>query len=268
MRSFTIPCLMAAALVAMQAVPVQADWIVLDWTAYNDFAGDLATGNVTNISGEWGDDENAPRPGATVPSGELVKYADGTSTGATLTIGKGGSLGLDRWGYSGINTTPTGGDAFDYFPAGTVGTGFAMNGTVGQYGILTITGLDPSARYDVTLFANRTGASDRINYFTISDVDTFVNSSSVGTTIDTYSMANDTTSFDAGANSATGRVARYTGISTGSAGDLVITVKANNYVHLAAMRIDAWVVPEPSTIALLSTGLLGLLCCGWRRRRY
>jgi ABC-type amino acid transport substrate-binding protein len=33
------------------------------------------------------------------------------------------------------------------------------------------------------------------------------------------------------------------------------------------MGLSASIVPEPGTLALLVTGLLGLLCYAWRRRR-
>jgi hypothetical protein len=39
---------------------------------------------------------------------------------------------------------------------------------------------------------------------------------------------------------------------------------AHQTLHL---QLDGTVVPEPSTLVLLTVGLLGLLCCGWRRCR-
>ena len=49
------------------------------WSAYNDLAGNLYTGNVTNISGPGND-----RPaGSLSPAGTLVNYFDNSSTGIT-----------------------------------------------------------------------------------------------------------------------------------------------------------------------------------------
>jgi hypothetical protein len=48
-----------------------------------------------------------------------------------------------------------------------------------------------------------------------------------------------------------------------SSEDVIIT---GSY-HLGQVVIDTQCVPEPSTIALLSMGILGLLAVGWRQRR-
>jgi hypothetical protein len=32
-------------------------------------------------------------------------------------------------------------------------------------------------------------------------------------------------------------------------------------------QVDIWKVPEPSTLVLLATGMMGLLCYGWRKRK-
>jgi hypothetical protein len=34
-----------------------------------------------------------------------------------------------------------------------------------------------------------------------------------------------------------------------------------------AMRLDVWKVPEPSTLVLLASGLIGLVCYAWRKRK-
>lgn len=37
--------------------------------------------------------------------------------------------------------------------------------------------------------------------------------------------------------------------------------------YIANMTIESFSVPEPGTIMLLATSLIGLLCCSWRKRK-
>ena len=265
MRRFAFPCLLAAMFVVTLGNSARAGYI---WTAFNDFAGNLSTGNVSNISGPI--QGMAPRTGATVPVGTLVKYADGSSTGVTLTIG--GTV--DSWLNNTFDTNPTGGDALTYFPeAYTINTDGTTSGSAkNQYITLALTGLNASGVYNLTLFSNRGSATGqtRLQDFVISDVQSFTNSSSIGSTISTVSMANDKTTIQAIDNTSVGRVARYTNIVAGSDGDLAMTLTcsiSDDYMHLNAMRLDLVSIPEPSAFVLVGTGLLGLLAYAWRKRK-
>ncbi len=183
------------------------------WTAYNDLAGNLSSGNVTNISGPGND-----RPaGSLSPSGTLVKYADNSSTGVTLTIS--GTSGT--WIFAPSLGHPTAGDAFDLFD------GYLdANGMTDFIGPITFefTGLDPDATYDIAFYSCRcAGSGERPNKFIISDVEAFTNSSSTGTEITTTTLLNDSTTVNL-LTPGSGYVARFTGITVGADGDMQIEI--------------------------------------------
>jgi hypothetical protein len=54
--------------------------------------------------------------------------------------------------------------------------------------------------------------------------------------------------------------------TTGSDGQPGVTGTGGGYVGLSAVRFES-VVPEPSTLALLAAGLVGLLAYAWRKRK-
>jgi len=147
------------------------------WSAYNDFAwatGQLNT-NITRYTSPSG-----THTGLT-SSGPLVKFSDGSTTGITLTI-TGGTYTTSQWG--GDSVDPDNGDAFYYFNNKVSGEGSIHYNTSNTNPlVLTLTGLDPAKLYELVFYADRGDYGwERASLATISDVDHFVNESSVGTT--------------------------------------------------------------------------------------
>ena len=208
------------------------------YVAYNDFGGGLSGGNVTNISGLG---NNRPA-GSDSPSGTLVQFSDGFSTGVTLTIS--GSSG--NWNYKPLEGAPMSGDAASLF------NGFVnANGMTDFEGVVTLefSGMDPNRDYDVALYASR-GDYDlqttRQHSFTISGVDAFANVSSDGATIATSETENDTASYDVtrNSNAATGYVARFTAVRPGANGEFQIVITSENFIEINAMRFEMLTRPK------------------------
>jgi len=200
------------------------------WRAYNDLAwfSGQATNNITTLTRNQ--------------SGSLVDYDTGDTLAATLTIDSGGSGPYTQ------GTNATGGDAKEIFDGIVDCAGHISYGTNLTF---TFSGLDQHRRYEVVLFGNRNepAYTDRLTKFIISNVDTFVNDSSIGANIQTTSVTNDSTMITNGWNTANGFVARYTYVDPGTNGQIVITVADGGstnppkfYSNALMLRpIDAWV---------------------------
>jgi hypothetical protein len=76
-------------------------------------------------------------------------------------------------------------------------------------------------------------------------------------------MVNATFSMTAGGGMASG----YWTSGTHKAGAMMVSSTAPSYVDNVEVFETTSSIPEPSTLALLGAGLLGLLCYAWRRRK-
>ncbi|MBN1675890.1 MAG: chitobiase/beta-hexosaminidase C-terminal domain-containing protein [Kiritimatiellae bacterium] len=201
------------------------------FAAYNDLAwtADQTSTNITTYT--------------RAESGLLVDYNTGTNTAVTLTVNDGGG---GPYFEQGTNAAPAT-DAYAVFDgivdcAGLVSYGSNL--------VLTFTGLDPSLTYELVLFGNRHSASytDRTTQMTISDVDSWENTSTPGTEIYTTTAANDTTRIVNGYNTVNGYVARFSSIDPGTDGDMCVTVgDSDSKFYLNALKLSASV--QISTVA-------------------
>jgi len=226
-----------------------------NWTAYNDlaaFSNTTPDGNFTFITTDSGGVTGLPS------SGELVKFADGTGTGVTLTVTGGsfnGSSHVDTY------TGPALGEAATIFTgiAGLdVGANFDATGTISYQDaappagdlVLTFDGMDPNKVYSLVFFGHRDNyAWDRAALATISDVDAFTNESSVATDNPTGTGG---TLFDGPSDPSTrlpsdndnGYVARFTGINAGTDGTMLLTISYDGTVPYRGKYANAIMLEE------------------------
>ncbi|MBN1670856.1 MAG: fibronectin type III domain-containing protein, partial [Kiritimatiellae bacterium] len=220
------------------------------WTAYNDlgwFAGQISTRITTFTTTDV-------TPGG-VCSGQLVDYASGQTLAATLSVTGGGDVLLQG------NAVLGGTDAASVF-AGRVDTaGLVSYGD--QDLVLRFENLDPGLRYEVVVYSDRgkpayEGATARLHRSQLTGALSFQNAGTAGTTLSSTSTANDTTTYNAGYNTAHGYVARYRDIDPGGNGAFSITLvqdAANacytyaNAVRIRVMRSMAETLAETDTDA-------------------
>jgi len=216
-RAIRAACVVGALLAL--ATGAQAGWI-----AYNDFAGTAAANN-SKITANSG-----------TVTGDLLNIDDGTDTGANLTLTYDAGHTGGEYATTG-SLSVAGTDAYDTFSgyANAVGILDMANNRLAL--TLTLSGLNPGARYEVALFTNRSGLGGRIATATISDVSSFANASTTGATISTTTLPNDTTGISVD-NYTTGYVHRYTDISPGADGDIAIALTNNAGANWNLMRIE------------------------------
>jgi hypothetical protein len=185
------------------------------WVAYNDCvheAGQFIADNVTT----YAIGRTNPHP----ESGELIRVADGGSTGVTATFVEFKTAGSLNWAKDAA-TFDEGSDAAELFgeyvdPSGNISYGDAP----GWYLDLIIEGLDPDGSYTFAGTVNRNGGADyedRISNWRIMSADFFTYASSE----DAHKVAEDTVEFSTGVN-AEGLVAKWTNIDPGDDGEIVI----------------------------------------------
>ena len=189
------------------------------WTAYNDCAvgtGESTT-NITTYS------VSSPT------SGLLKNYATGADTTVTAAFTISG--GPTKVTGNGAECN-SGTDAYTTFngKAGMVGV-INYGSTTGWYVDVTFTGLNTAKTYTFATSANRNNSSysNRISKFTISDVASATNASTSGVTV----INNESVSFCTGDNTASGYVARWTGIQPGADGDFTVRAESGGTVNEA-----------------------------------
>jgi len=205
-----------------------------EFTAYNDLgwitgqtAGNITTWTTTNSFA------GGARCGA------LVDYYTGEARGAALTVQGGGGM------HESQGTDPAAGTQADAVFGGKID----CQGLIG-YGdqdlTLTLSGLDPSLRYELAVYCDRnyvgyTGPDARHHRGTLSGAGSFVNASTPGVTILTDATQDDTTFYNAGYNAGAGYVTRYTAIDPGADGEIVLTIARDTdqkyYTYANALMI-------------------------------
>jgi hypothetical protein len=197
-------------------------------------------------------------------TGALLNYNNVTITNLSIanaidSTGAGTGIGLTASGFnpgSNLNgTTAPVAPANMFDPQATRDNLFGHTANFNQpaplpLGVLTLTGLNPTATYDFTFFGSRTGVSD--NRETKYDV--------LGTGFALLDTANNTAN-----------VAAVLGATSDAFGNLTVNVtkgpnnnNSSGFFYLGAMQIVA--VPEPSSMALAVLGGFGLMIAGRRLR--
>jgi hypothetical protein len=241
--------------------------------AYNDLASTPAnTGsNAANVTTYGGGVSTSASAG----SGLLLDFTTGLSTGVTLTLTKPNSSGAFPFEDGNANVAFSGGDAFSIFSPGgstivdTRGTVNFNGGSVNASLVMTFTGLSPSMTYSVVVAGNRGNNTTRNTLYTLSGVDAYQNTSSLGATFS--GLTDLTTSFNTGTNTANGYVARWTGIDAGADGSFVVTASAGPggafwYANAVQLIGTPSAIPEPASASAL-LGLGAVAFAGLRRRR-
>jgi hypothetical protein len=182
------------------------------FTAYNDCSSSTnSPANTTQYRGN----------GTT--SGQLKDFTAGTNLPVALAI----TANAVTYDGSGGPMPNVGTDAYDTFNGKVVfddvvwytaaSNGFWMDAT--------FTGLDPAKEYEFATSVNRGGSGtdygNRFSKFTISDIDSATNASTLGVTVNSATSV----TFCSGSNSVNGYVARWTRIKCGSDGDFKVRVE-------------------------------------------
>ncbi len=114
----------------------------------------------------------------------------------------------------------------------------------------TIDGLLPGNSYDLYLYATNSHYSSQTTTFTVGTTQTVTNS---GTAFSGFVFGRNYTLFSGVAADAGGTISGSISAATGGA--------------FNGFQVVGEMIPEPSTIVLLATGLIGLLCYAWRKRK-
>ncbi|MBN1673364.1 MAG: fibronectin type III domain-containing protein, partial [Kiritimatiellae bacterium] len=191
-----------------------------DFTAYNDLAW-FAGQPSANITTYTTTNEAAGR----VRSGLLLDYASGRRTDVRLTVD--GGLGVFDQGLHPASGT----DAHGVFGGKLDAAGTVSYGTEDL--TLTFSGLEPTRRYELVLYADRNGAgyvgdNARGHYGTLTEAASFENASTPGTckVVDVANhQPDDTTLYNAGYNNTAGYVTRFRSIEPGADGTIVLRLK-------------------------------------------
>lgn len=244
--------------VSIAVILLSAGWACANFVAYNDCVFDAAKGQTISPNAtRYNIGNNSPGPS----SGLLKDIATGANTSVTATLSQTGNPvwqpGDDPspWTTGGSNCNP-GTDADNTFGGIVDVKGVTYYGSSSGWSVtLTLSGLDPTKTYTFATTANRNNASytTRFSRFSISGADSFVNTSTAGTSI---SNAGASTAFNTGDNTANGYVARWTQISPGLDGQIQFTAIPDgaDYKAYAFSVFQVIEVPEPTALAMLALG--------------
>ena len=199
------------------------------FVAYNDLSwadGQLAA-KITQITTDSG--------AAATNTGLLVNYFSGAETAIRLTVTGGAWNGA---GHASLGTNARAGtDAARVFEGIVDCEGVISYGTESVE--LAFSGLDPRQRYELVLFGNRAEPAyeDRVSDFVLKGALAFMNASTLGVSVLSNSVPNDTARMVVGDNTAWGCVARFSAIEPGADGAVRVEVGGNRpYVNALMLR--------------------------------
>lgn len=192
-------------------------------------------------------------PYTDVASGQLKNHANGVNTGVTISLSAGGRPLSAIATPSAVPLGPeTGSPAFNVFPISLDSAGYSTL-YAGQTNYLDFTGLDPLKSYEIVLYSDR-GIGDRstgeLLTYTISDALSFSNASLSAPPLSVISGSqNESVTIDVTDNGRgdRGYVCRFTGVRSGSDGDMRITLTSAQGAYLNALKL---VETTPQQISL------------------
>ena len=157
------------------------------WVAYHDMGattGYASTGNITTHQ-SGGSTEGALALSTSVKN--LIRYSDGTDTGARFSIANGtGTVLFDARRPDYYKPPADGTPAYPLFNvAGLNLDNGAIYTALGESVILTLTNLNPSARYDLAFWCDRQSSAQSASRITLGGAVAAINSSSTGI-VDTF----------------------------------------------------------------------------------
>ena len=199
--------------------------------AYHDFGGEPSPGHITTQKSL---DETV----------RLVDHSTGDETGIELTIT--GANGIDRRADGETRPPAVGTPADELFTHSGIDLDDGMvyvGGTNPSKSItLTLTGLDPTERYDLALYGDRSQPADGPERFTL-EADAATNVSSTGI-VDTF-----TTNLETRPNANAGHVVRWSDIAPEPNGviHVRIAITGTNIAYLSALRLAALDTTETRT---------------------
>ena len=155
-----------------------------------------------------------------------------TGTGISFTIANAGTVKGYYNPTSAIYAQPMV-DSYAYIPSGTADS------------TLTFNGLDNAKTYDLYFYQANGVAANSTGVFTI------------GTDVRTAANSGQNSAFIENDN-----YVKFSGLSPSGG---VITGTANSGASIDGFQLVE--IPEPSTLVLLASGLIGLLCYAWRKRK-
>jgi len=210
------------------------------WTSYNDFGG--FDGNDANVT------QYVKHEGTCTPSGYLKDIDSGADTAYCMTEMVGPSTLDDIWlNVDGVTNADS--DAYTIFAsymntAGGVANWVVMSSTEK----VAIRRLDPDMTYTFVLLLNAHAGGGTPLYGTISDADSWTNTSSAGAT--KYGTGEESTYIPAD-NRTNGYVIRWENITPGPDGDFVVTFgsySGASYWSGSGFMVEAFSEPEPPPV--------------------